>query len=105
MKKCPRHLKYAKWVSVPASPGSTLTEREEWPVCCLVLYGGNPLFAVDLEQEWVILRNSERYGDMASELPDAIIATGTKEQAQELAEQLSLNYPGCDYLFYLESDG
>jgi len=56
------------------------------------------------ELEWVILRNSERYGDMASELPDVIVTSGTREQAEKLAEQLSSNYPGCDFLFYLKDD-
>lgn len=57
------------------------------------------------EQPWFILRNDERYGDMAKDLPRRIIAFGTLKQAQEMADRLSNWYAGCDYMFYVpESD-
>lgn len=39
------------WVEVPPSPGSDRTEWEVWPRCRLMYYGGNGMFARDVDKK------------------------------------------------------
>lgn len=53
---------------------------------------------------WHVCRNDERYAKMALSLPREVIVHGTREQARALADLMSSNWPGCDYLFYVRED-
>jgi hypothetical protein len=53
---------------------------------------------------WFVMRNDERYGDMAKDLPRQMIVFGTLKEAREMAERLSNWYAGCDYMFYVCGD-
>jgi hypothetical protein len=56
----------------------------------------------DAMDEFKIVRDAARYGDMGSQFPDAISVHGTKEQALRLANYLSDYFAGCDLLFTVE---
>ena len=51
--------------------------------------------------EWVIVWNSARYGGMGDRYPEKVVCTGTREQAENLADEMSNWYAGCTNLFYV----
>lgn len=56
-------------------------------------------------QEYTIIKNTERYGDIGRELPNQFKIVGVSlKQAIEIAERLSNHEAGCDFAYYCKED-
>jgi hypothetical protein len=63
--------------------------------------------AINAAEQYVLLRDTDRYPDsdvLRARYPERVVVTGTREQAEFVAELLANYEAGCDGLWYVAGE-